>query len=541
MDNPDIKAELKAATEKILRSGSAKKLVVAGPGAGKTFLFKQLLAEAKGTSKERLVITFIGVLKDDLERELGDSAQVFTLHGYCQYLLRTSPALLNGLQDNFVCYPDLRSLVSKDWKYIRDTAPPPFVKKMRELTCTEDEANFYFDRCNYYNAVDFDDSVFRVHTQLGRDPSQVPGYALVLIDEFQDFNKLEASIIDFLASQNAIVIAGDDDQALYSQLRGASWDYIRAHHLSGHYEVFELPFCMRCPEVIVGAVNDIIAAARTNKNLDGRIPKPYRYYEPQKGADSAKYPHIEIVDVSVQRKKVNYFGRYVEEYIRAIPAADFEAAKEKGEPVAMIIGSDPYRTQVKQHLVDAGLFQPPEEVALSPREKALQILSTDPRSNLGWRIILSTGPDDVARARVRKAFDENLPLSEAIPAEEREAILTEAAAWPAEHEAVDLSEEEPQLEQSIAITSYEGSKGRSAQHVLLIGAHSGELPSNPADIKDLEICKFLVGLTRTKKKCSILVARNAMGKWKKPSEFLAWIAAARFHVTKIDASHWPKS
>jgi superfamily I DNA/RNA helicase len=135
----------------------------------------------------------------------------------------------------------------------------------------------------------------------------VPEYTLVLIDEFQDFNKMEASVIDLLAERNSIVIAGDDDQALYSQLRNASWDHIRAHHVNGHYEIFELPFCMRCPEFIVGAVNDVILKARDAQKLNGRIEKPYRYYEPVKAEDSRRYPHIELIETTVQRANANYF------------------------------------------------------------------------------------------------------------------------------------------------------------------------------------------------------------------------------------------
>jgi superfamily I DNA/RNA helicase len=149
---------------------------------------------------------------------------------------------------------------------------------MRDLNCRDEHETFYVARANYYDAVDFDDSVYRTYRQLAGALSLVPAYELVLIDEFQDFNNMEASVIDLLAERNRIVIAGDDDQALYSQLRGASWDHIRARYESGHYEIFELPFCMRCPEVIVGAVNDVILKARNRRKLQGRIEKPYRFY-----------------------------------------------------------------------------------------------------------------------------------------------------------------------------------------------------------------------------------------------------------------------
>src|SRR5882672_11326335 len=106
--------ELKAAVGKILESKSRKKLVVAGPGAGKTWLFRELLKIASGKQDTRLVVTFIKNLRVDLERSLGNDARVFTLHAYCQHLLYGNAALRNCLTRNFKCYPKLLSLIKTD-------------------------------------------------------------------------------------------------------------------------------------------------------------------------------------------------------------------------------------------------------------------------------------------------------------------------------------------------------------------------------------------------------------------------------------------
>jgi hypothetical protein len=47
-----------------------------------------------------------------------------------------------------------------------------------------------------------------------------------------------------------------------------------------------------------------------------------------------------------------------------------------------------------------------------------------------------------------------------------------------------------------------------------------------------------IGLTRTKKKCAILVAKNAMGNFKQRSDFLGWIKPERFATKKVDAAYW---
>ena len=42
--------------------------------------------------------------------------------------------------------------------------------------------------------------------------SSIRSYDLVLIDEYQDFNRMEAAFIDLLAEKRPIVVAGDDDK-----------------------------------------------------------------------------------------------------------------------------------------------------------------------------------------------------------------------------------------------------------------------------------------------------------------------------------------
>ena len=165
----DVAAELEAAVDKVLASKARKKLVVAGPGAGKTTLFRKLLDGTPGTADQRLVVTFINNLKNDLEGSLGDAARVFTLHGYCQHLLHQHGGLRNGLSADFKCYPGLISLIKKDWVWLQESKAPEFVSLMRDLACSAEQDSFYLDRANYYDAVDFDDSVYRTRQQLVAD------------------------------------------------------------------------------------------------------------------------------------------------------------------------------------------------------------------------------------------------------------------------------------------------------------------------------------------------------------------------------------
>jgi len=534
--------ELDKAIDQIVHSTSTKKLIVAGPGTGKTTLFRKLLESMSGNRKTRLVLTFINNLKADMEEDLGDIAQVFTLHGYCQSLLRRREILRGGLTADFRCLPRMASLIKTDWTYLHGGTAPSFVEQMRNLNDGE-ELDFYLERSNYYDAVDFDDSVFRVHKELSTQSDSVESYDLVLIDEYQDFNKMEAALIGLLATESPIVIAGDDDQALYSQLRGSSWDFIRSLYQSDENDSFELPFCMRCPKVIVEAVNEVVKEARKLERLEGRIEKPYRHYKPVKGVDSKRYPTIDLVRSTVQRLNANYFGRYIEQAISNIPEEEIKDATAKGDPAILVIGSRQYLRQIDTHLTDCGYtVDAKRDSGLGlAKEHGFEILAEEPESNLGWRVVLDFESQDFAAAKIREAAKENTRLVDVIPPEMKKKVLAEAKKWA---EAQAKKKEEPDSTEQgdqgpiIKLTSFEGAKGLSAQHVFMVGLHEGELPRDSANIQDIEICRFIVGLTRTRKSCSLMHTGQFAGTQKRPSCFLSWIQLGRYNLTEINAAYW---
>ncbi|MDZ4063141.1 MAG: UvrD-helicase domain-containing protein, partial [Coriobacteriia bacterium] len=359
-----------------------------------------------------------------------------------------------------------------------------------------------------YDAVDFDDMVYRVYQAFSSGESAPEAYDLVLIDEYQDFNRLEAGFIGHLGTSSPILIAGDDDQALYARLRASSCEYIRLLHADDEYEVFELPFCLRCPEVVVEAVGDVIQNAQALGKLQGRIPKPYRYFPPAKGADSALYPRIRVVKTSVQRDgAANYMGKYIERAISGIPVEEIEQANSQGYPYALVIASDPYRRQVVAHLRQAGFLvdtKRDDRESLS-RERGLALLKEHPEANLGWRIMLELDSPDFLQEAIGKTAGADVALVDVVPSEYRDRVLREVEAYAppdsGDHEA---PVHEPDPGRRVMVTSYEGAKGLSAQHVFLAGLHNGDMPSHPDDIQDLEICRFIVGLTRTRKSCTLI-------------------------------------
>jgi superfamily I DNA/RNA helicase len=137
--------------------------------------------------------------------------------------------------------------------------------------------------------------VFAVVKYFEKDKSKIPCFGQVVVDEFQDFNTLEVSLIDLLAEKSPVLLVGDDDQALYESLKSASPNHIRQRY-SGEdcgYTAFCLPYCSRCTRVIVEAANDIVTGAMKENHLSGRIPKLFQYLDDEeKDRDSDKNPHV---------------------------------------------------------------------------------------------------------------------------------------------------------------------------------------------------------------------------------------------------------
>jgi hypothetical protein len=74
--------------------------------------------------------------------------------------------------------------------------------------------------------------------------------------------------------------------------------------------------------------------------------------------------------------------------------------------------------------------------------------------------------------------------------------------------------------------------------MFVVGLHEGDLPRNPTKIDDIEVCKFLVALTRTRKQCYLLCTRRFGGVPKSSSIFLSWIDRSKKQSLYADAKYF---
>jgi DNA helicase II / ATP-dependent DNA helicase PcrA len=101
---------------------------------------------------------------------------------------------------------------------------PHFMEIIDEVVTVQEG---YTRRKREANAMDFDDLLYYWHSLLAQDEALRKQYATVfshiLVDEYQDTNRIQAEIVDFMGSINRnVTVVGDDAQSIYS-FRGANF------------------------------------------------------------------------------------------------------------------------------------------------------------------------------------------------------------------------------------------------------------------------------------------------------------------------------
>lgn len=377
---------------KILDSKAPRKIIIAGPGTGKTFTFGEVLRKS-GVS-DNLAITFIRKLVADMECELNNCAEVKTFHSYCKKLLHEKTG-------RFDLVPFLTAIVESDASLL-NTGYVDFDSKFQTLQETSKEVKFYLKRGDYYNSVSFNDSVFRLY-QLVRDKEyELPKLNQIVVDEFQDFNPLEVAFIDELEKRGSIIIAGDDDQAVY-RARNSSPDFLRQKYRSGKYEIFELPFCSRCPSVVVEATNAFIKKIIESGAFQSRIERPFVPYFEGKRYENSTYPKlIEATTTTVQT-----LGKFIISQIKIIPDTEIAESYKDDYPTVLVVGQRQYLNALHKQL--AVIFS---NVDFSQSKDAdytyadAYKLLLNKNSNLGWRLLAGLELSDCQLKPIIKASTE---------------------------------------------------------------------------------------------------------------------------------------
>lgn len=213
-------------------------LVVAGPGAGKTFcLISRIehLIRALGVDPARIcVVTFTNKAAEEiaarLGKALGDRAEELTrgtLHALCLHLLRERAELI-GLTRGFgvADEPYQLAILARLKVYSKERTSLLNRFSRRRLQSfklsAKDEQVFrdYTDHLRHKNLVDFDDIIVRTDDLLRNHPVVADEISsrwdYLLVDEFQDLSPMQYAILKRLAPHRNFFAVGDEDQSIFS-------------------------------------------------------------------------------------------------------------------------------------------------------------------------------------------------------------------------------------------------------------------------------------------------------------------------------------
>ena len=151
----------------------------------------------------------------------------------------------------------------------------------RGLGAIKDIYKVYAERCRRANTMDFDDLLvytyllFQQHEEVRR--KYVERYQYVLVDEYQDTNRVQQAILLQLTKERMkVCVVGDDAQSIYS-FRGANIDHIL--HFTQEFEgarLFKLERNYRSTQAIVTAANSLIQHNR-NQMYTARMRRANRW------------------------------------------------------------------------------------------------------------------------------------------------------------------------------------------------------------------------------------------------------------------------
>lgn len=297
-------------------------LVIAGAGSGKTKVLTHKIAydiESGIKPWNILAITFTNKaaneMKERIEKLIGDAAKdlwIGTFHSICVRILRRYIDRI-GYKTDFVIFDtsDQKTLIKEclktlkvDDKIFTDRGvlseisngknemlePKAYGVKyagdFRKKTIAE-IYELYQRRLRENNAIDFDDIINFTIKILSENPDVLDYYTekfkYILVDEYQDTNKAQFTLVSLLASKYGNVTAvGDNDQGIYS-FRGADISNILNFERDfPGTKIIKLEQNYRCTGNILKAANAVIKHNENKydkklwtENEEGHLPCIY--------------------------------------------------------------------------------------------------------------------------------------------------------------------------------------------------------------------------------------------------------------------------
>jgi superfamily I DNA/RNA helicase len=563
--------------EAIAKQPATQILIVAGPGTGKSTIFKQRVLFWLGQNKDAkiLALSFVRKLVADLHADIQNDANltdaqkqqvdVFTLHKYARSIVEqnhgtkewkfTPHFRIIGQQWKAVIWGDVLSLAgqkdhnSYSWKEFETQL---YNDEFDESAAWEELKKTYFTLCQFYNAAGFSDLILRAREALAEN-SDLNQHHCFIFDEYQDFNAAEENLLEKITdAADGTLIVGDDDQVLYETLKSGKASLIRAIYANKDVVNAMLPFCGRCDFHITRTASHFIKQDADEECIE-------KIYLPMTEPGSTE--KVQIVGCAQPSTAVDYIRKFIEHHKDEIDQRRKDLAGGNSKDAFLLILSPSKRVDFYR-LHDAGeqlfnLIKPYLEERKEFSDDYYKVLNyyalaRYPNDNFNFRKVLyheEVKADDLlpllqtciaggksfaglgtdtTKAALEKAetargiLDSNKTVAEKVTAllECMKIEDTAQLCRDLEKRTIDQAhveamqhqeEEEAELEEiavkqmaAVELMTIVGSKGLSADHVIIIGfdnVNMGWVTRNA----------FYVAMTRARRSLHIVTALKAGG------------------------------
>lgn len=475
------------------------KILLAGPGTGKTTKIKSIIdTEYAGTSRIK-VISFTNATINDLTE---------SFNGYTNVSCSTLHSFALGLNH----LPELHILIPEEEKileYLSHKIDIPLLTIYELLKC-----------------ITFEGMIHQCVSFINANPAyaeeKVGNIELLIVDEFQDFNPVESELILQISKlSKETLILGDDDQTIYGFKDADPNAIIQMYNDSNIVKIPHNNICYRCPDSVVDFCSKLI---QENKN---RVAKPWQ---------KSNKPGEVIRQQFITQEECD---EYIFQQIKAIQAQKQQASILVLSPVGF--AADTLKEKFKNNQVDFNdCWGESFNIDLLSKIWWLRVIYT-PNKLLNlifllryYNLLGRVKINRLLKSKFESGFDENIIIDEIISL----AYLPEPFAtyirtpinineFLKKHTEYDSLKEfliEDNLEFSISrliksvkvknefekgkinLMSIHKSKGLQADYVFINGLVSGILPNETRGIDTIEAQRRLlfVGMTRALKKLYLM-------------------------------------
>jgi len=303
----DYRAELNDQQYAAVTAPPGPSLVIAGAGSGKTrtLTYRVAYLLEQGIAADRiLLLTFTNKAAREMMRRVGDllgkepsSLWGGTFHSIGNRILRQQAQIIGyakdftildredsrhllaaclhetGADEKGAGFPkadvlgEIFSLAANTLEPVADLVARSYDHFVGLAGRIEEIRRAYQERKRRSNAMDFDD-LLALWLELLRTKPEILEYyqrrfQFILVDEYQDTNRLQSAIIDLLAARHHnLMVVGDDAQSIYSW-RGADFaNILRFGDRHAGARIYKIETNYRSTPEILSAANAAIAANR---------------------------------------------------------------------------------------------------------------------------------------------------------------------------------------------------------------------------------------------------------------------------------------